>query len=122
MLVGDLCSIRNNRRLSNSQNVGSQLSNSFIQASNEYGEKPTGFQRTKSAQKTLSEATRLLFSMPRPQHMSSDNPELEPTGLSSPLTSLMMTPLISNRNDDGEDGDNDGNSQQNDNLFLKLST
>ncbi|CAI2735807.1 unnamed protein product [Schistosoma spindalis] len=36
--------------LSNSQNVGSQLSNSFIQASNEYGEKSTGFQRTKSAQ------------------------------------------------------------------------
>lgn len=39
--------------LSNSQNVGSQLSNSFIQASNEYGEKPTGFQRTKSAQVRL---------------------------------------------------------------------
>ncbi|CAH8678527.1 unnamed protein product [Schistosoma rodhaini] len=111
--------------LSNSQTVGSQLSNSFIQASNEYGEKSTGFQRTKSAQKTLSEATRLLSTMPRPQHMSSNKLELEPTGLSSPLTSLMMTPLISDCNNDVEDGHDDGNSQSNDkkpNLFLKLST
>ncbi|CAH8569019.1 unnamed protein product [Schistosoma turkestanicum] len=103
-----------------SQKIGSHLSNSFHQASNEYNETSTGFQRTVSAQKTLHDATHLLSTMPQTHHVNSANPP--PTGLSSPLTTTsMMTPSTSDRLDvDNDEADDDNDKKSN--LFLKLST
>ncbi|KAH8866889.1 Ubiquitin carboxyl-terminal hydrolase 24 [Schistosoma japonicum] len=111
--------------LTNSRQLSSELSNKSVYTSNEYGEMSTGFQRTVSAQTTLREATRLLSTMPRCHDYQNTSTDPEPTGLSSPPTSLMM-PLIGNRIEDNVDNDDDDNNDRKrsdkPNLFLKLST